>query len=98
MAYAYPITAAGSYQIKVGAGKLRGLVGSGGSSVTFTAYNTDKGSTTGTTMVGSTSVTTTTMSVSSFAPGGDSGSGIWFDKGLYVTIGGTNPRVTVLYE
>ena len=97
MAMAYVIPAAGSYQIKVGAGKLRGLAVSSGTSVTFAAYDTANGTVSNATTIFNTGTVTTT-SPYSFAPGDDSNSGVYCNKGIYVVIGGTSPRVTVFYE
>jgi len=80
-------------QIKVGAGKLKSIFVSSGTLPTVAVYNTATASTSGTTIV---------AQFSAAAPGlyqftGDDG-GIWFDEGLYVVVGGTSPKVTVVYE
>jgi Neuraminidase (sialidase) len=80
-------------QIKVGAGKLKSIFVSSGTAPTIAVYNTATASTSGATMVAT--FTGATPGIYQFT--GDEG-GVWFDEGLYVVVGGTNPKVTVTYE
>lgn len=80
-------------QVKVGAGKLKSIFVSSGTTPTVAVYNSATASTTGTTMVAQ--FTGATPGLYQFT--GDDG-GVWFDEGLYVVVGGTSPKVTVVYE
>lgn len=80
-------------QVKVGGGKLKGIFVSSGTSPTIAVYNTAEASTTGTTMIAQ----FTGATPGNYLLSGDDG-GIWFDEGLYVVLGGTNPKVTITYE
>lgn len=78
-------------QVKVGAGKLKGIfVSSATSTPTITVYDTDaKG--TSTTVVGVfTPTSSTNYPFNSF-------DGIYLNKGLYIVLGGT-VTATVIYE
>ena len=92
------ITANGNYQITTGPTKLRHIVnGSGNPNVTF--YDTATGDTAATNVLISTSVVGSGTFGTAFAGGGDASSGVWFDKGLYITVTGTAPyRMTILYD
>jgi len=79
-------------QIKVGAGKLKSIFVSSGTSPTVAVYDTDSGSTSGTTMVAQ--FTAATPGVYLFTGGDD---GLFFNKGAYVVLGGTSPAVTIAY-
>jgi hypothetical protein len=79
-------------QVKVGAGKLKGIFVSAvsGLTPTITVYDTDAKGTT-TTVVGVfTPVAATNYSFNSF-------DGIYLNKGLYIVLGGT-VTATVIYE
>jgi hypothetical protein len=78
-------------QVKVGAGKLKGIfVSSATSTPTITVYDTDAKGTT-TTVVGVfTPTSSTNYPFNSF-------DGIYLNKGLYIVLGGT-VTATVIYE
>jgi hypothetical protein len=89
MAYYQQIDA--STQIKVGLAKLKGIFASSGSSVTVAVYDSPD------------SDNTDPLVISQFTaatPGNYifTAEGISLNKGLYVVIGGTNPKVTIFYE
>ena len=80
-------------QVKVGAGKLKGVFVSSGTNPTVAVYDTDIASTTGTTLI---------ATFAAAAPGnypftGDE-PGIFFSKGLYVVLAGTTPKATVTFD
>jgi hypothetical protein len=81
-----------TYQVKVGAGKLKSIFVSSGTSPTVAVYDTDAGSTSGTTLIAT--FTPTTPGIYIFTGGDD---GLFFNKGLYVVLGGTTPKVTIAY-
>lgn len=78
-------------QVKVGAGKLKSIFVSSGTSPTVAVYDTDSGATT-TTIIAQ--FTAATPGVYLFTGGDD---GLYFNKGVYVVLGGTSPKVTVAY-
>lgn len=80
-------------QIKVGAGKLKSIFVSSGTNPTVAVYNTATASTSGTTVIAQ----FTAAAPGLYAFTGDDG-GVWLDEGLYVVVGGTSPKVTVVYE
>jgi len=80
-------------QIKVGAGKLKGIFVSSGTSPTVAVYDTDTASTSGTTLL----ATFTAASPGMYSLPGDE-QGVYFSKGLYVVLGGTTPKATVIYD
>ena len=101
MSLAYYMPAAGSYQVKVGAGKFLGVIApAGGTSFTFTVYDTADGTATAaTTLIAARTTTSlTSLTIFDFARAGESSGGVWFNNGLYVVIGGTSQRPTVVYE
>lgn len=89
--YAY-LTA--TSQITKGLTKLKAILVADGSNTTVAIYNTPTASTSGTLVTG-TMTFATTPAVITFT--GDDG-GVNVDKGLYVVLGGTNPKVTVVYD
>jgi hypothetical protein len=80
-------------QVKASAGKIKSVFVSAASGTpTITIYDTSDGTTTNTTLIGTFTPTAATCYVFS----GDEG-GAFFNKGLYVVVGGT-VHATVLYE
>ena len=88
--YAY-LTA--SAQLKLQAGKVKGVLFASGTNPTVALYDN---------VVSDTSnPITNTMTASSTPlmiplPGGEDG--IEFNKGLYVVVGGTSPKITIIFE
>ena len=80
-------------QVKTGAGKIKSVFCSSGTSPTITVYDTDNGTTTNTVLIAT--FTATTPGVYAFT--GDDG-GLYFNKGLYIVLGGTTPKVTIGYD
>jgi hypothetical protein len=80
-------------QIKVGAGKIKGIFVSSGTSPTVAVYDTAVAETSGTTLV----ATFTGATPGVYALPGDE-QGVFFSKGLYVVLGGSSPKVTVIYD
>lgn len=80
-------------QVKVGAGKLKSIFVSSGTSPTVAIYDSATASTSDPVIVSQfTGATPGTYNLT-----GDEG-GVYFSKGLYVVVGGTSPKVTVFYE
>ena len=82
---------AATAQIKISAGNLKSIFVSSGTDVTIAVYDTDNEITSGTTL----------LSVfSPSAPGNYTftSDGTAFNKGLYVVLGGTTPKVTVTFD
>lgn len=80
-------------QVKVGAGKLKSIFVSSGTSPTVTVYDSATASTSDPVII---------AQFTAAAPGlytltGDEG-GVTFSKGLYVVLGGTSPNVSIFYE
>ncbi len=90
--YTY-LTATGN--VKIGAGKLKSVVVSSGTNPTVALYDTDVKSTSGTNITGTMTFATTPQALQ-FGTGDTSGA--YFNKGLYVVLGGTNPVVTIIWE
>jgi hypothetical protein len=86
--YAY-LTA--TSQVKVGFSKLKGIFASSGTSVTVAIYDTPDGDTNDPIVISQ--FTAATPGNYTMPP-----EGIAVSKGLYVVLGGTNPRVTIAYE
>tara|TARA_R110000868_G_scaffold118095_2_gene313426 strand:+ start:53 stop:331 length:279 start_codon:yes stop_codon:yes gene_type:complete len=81
-------------QVKTGAGLLKTVFCSSGTSPTIAVYDTDIGTaTTATTLIAT--FTATTPGVYAFT--GDN-SGLYFNKGIYVVLGGTTPKVTIGFD
>ena len=81
-------------QVKVGAGKLKGIfVSVGAGSPTLAVYDTATSSTSDPTILATFTPASNTMYLLS----GDD-SGIYFSRGLYVDKGGTTVNYTVFYE
>ena len=80
-------------QVKVGAGKLKGIFVSSGTSPTVAVYDSDTASTSGTTLIAQ----FTAASPGNYPLPGDE-AGVYFSKGLYVVLGGTSPVATVLFD
>jgi hypothetical protein len=81
-------------QIKVGAGKLKGIFVSAASGTpTLAIYDTATANTSDPTII----ATFTPSSNNMYLLSGDDG-GIYFSKGLYVDKGGTTVNCTVFYE
>ena len=89
MAYYSHLTA--TSQVKVGLGKLKGLFVSSGTSPTIAVYDSPDGDNTDPTVIATFTAAT---------PGNYifTAEGISLNNGLYVVLGGTNPKVTVLFE
>ena len=78
-------------QVKVGAGKLKGIFVSSGTSPTIAIY--DGISTSDPVMIAQFTGATPAMYP---MPGDEQGA--YFNKGLHVVLGGTSPKVTVIYD
>lgn len=89
MAYYKEIEA--STQLKVGLAKLKGIFASSGTSVTVAVYDSPASSTSDPLVLAQFTAATPGNYV--FPP-----EGVSLDKGLYVVIGGTSPKVTVFFE
>ena len=89
MAYYSHLTA--SSQVKVGLGKLKGFFVSSGTSPTIAVYDSASSLNTDPTVIATFTAAT---------PGNYifTAEGISLNNGLYVVLGGTNPKVTVLFE
>jgi hypothetical protein len=80
-------------QVKVGAGKLKSIFVSSGTSPTVTVYDSATASTSDPLIIAQFTAATPGL----YALTGDEG-GVYFSKGLYVVLGGTSPKVSVFYE
>jgi hypothetical protein len=80
-------------QVKVGAGKLKSVFVSSGTSPTIAIYDSATAST-GDPVI---TATFTGATPGLYSLTGDEG-GVFFSKGLYVVLGGTTPVVSVFYE
>lgn len=89
MAYYKEIEA--SAQLKVGLSKLKGIFASSGTSPTVAVYDSPDGDTNDPLVIAQFTAAT---------PGNYmfTAEGISLNNGLYVVIGGTNPKVTIFYE
>ena len=82
---------AATTQVKVGAGKLFGIFVSASSSGTLTVYDSGAASTSNGKISNTITVAAGTQYLSFPA-------GIFFNKGLYIVLGGTSAEFTVIYE
>ena len=89
MAYYQEIEA--STQLKVGLAKLKGIFASSGTSVTVAVYDSAASSASDPTVIAQFTAATPGNYV--FPP-----EGVSLNKGLYVVIGGSSPKVTVFFE
>ena len=80
-------------QVKVGAGKLKSIFVSSGTSPTIAIYDSATASTADPVIM----ATFTGATPGTYALTGDEG-GVYFSKGLYVVVGGTLPVISVFYE
>jgi hypothetical protein len=80
-------------QVKVGAGKLKSVFVSSGTTPTVAIYDSATASTGDPVIV----ATFTAVTAGLYSLTGDEG-GVYFSKGLYVVLGGTTPVVSVFYE
>jgi len=80
-------------QVKVGAGKLKSIFVSTGTSPTVTIYDSATASTSDPVIIAQ----FTAASPGLYALTGDEG-GVYFSKGLYVVLGGTSPVASIFYE
>lgn len=80
-------------QVKVGAGKLKSIFASSGTSVTVAIYDSATASTSDPVMVAQ----FTAATPGNYNLTGDE-AGVYFSKGLYVVISGTSPKVSIFYE
>jgi hypothetical protein len=89
MAYYREIEA--STQLKTGLAKLKGIFASSGTSPTVAVYDSPDGDTNDPLVIAQFTAAT---------PGNYifTAEGISLNNGLYVVIGGTNPKVTILFE
>ena len=83
--------AAATIQVKVGAGKLFGIFVSASSSGTLTIYDSGAAST-GDPLISNTITVVAGSQYLSFP------AGIFFNKGLYVVLGGSSAAFTVVYD
>ena len=79
--------------VKIGAGKLKGIFVSSGTTPTVAVYDTDVAGTTGTAILAQFTAATPGNYL---LTGADDG--VFFSKGLHVVLGGTTPKVTIIYE
>jgi hypothetical protein len=89
MAYYAHLTA--TSQVKVGLAKLKGIFASSGTSVTVAIYDTPDADTNDPIVIAQ--FTAATPGNYMFSP-----EGLSLNNGLYVVLGGTNPKVTIAYE
>ena len=82
-----------SQQVKLQAGKVKGVVFASGTNPTVALYD-NVVSDTSNVIVETMTATTTPLVVA--LPGNEDG--IEFNKGLYVVVGGTSPKVTIIFE
>lgn len=82
---------AATTQVKVGAGKLFGIFVSDSASGTLTIHDTGAGDT-GSGKISNTITVTAGTQYLSFP------AGIFFNRGLYIVLGGTSAEFTVIYE
>ena len=80
-------------QVKVGAGKIKGIFASSGTLVTVALYDSATASTSDPVIVAQ----FTAATPGSYNLTGDE-AGVYFSKGLYVVVGGTSPKVSIFYE
>lgn len=80
-------------QVKVGLGKLKGIFVSSGTSVTVAVYDSATASTSNPVILN----TFTAATPGNYTFTGDDG-GVGFSNGLYVVLGGTNPKASIFYE
>lgn len=80
-----------SSQVKIGLAKLKGIFASSGTSVTVAVYDSGKASASDTLVLAQFTAAT---------PGNYifTAEGISLNKGLYVVLGGSSPKVTIFYE
>jgi hypothetical protein len=83
--------AAATIQVKVGAGKLFGIFVSASSSGTLTIYDSGAANT-GDPLISNTITVAAGSQYLSFP------AGIFFNKGLYVVLGGSSAAFTVVYD
>ena len=83
--------AAATTQVKVGAGKLFGIFVSASSSGTLTIYDSGAASTGDPKIVDTFTVAASTTYLNIPA-------GLYFNKGLYIVLGGSSAAFTVAYE
>ena len=79
-------------QVKVGAGKLKSVFVSSGTSPTVAVYDSAAATTSPTILATFTAAVPGLYNLT-----GDDG-GVNFSRGLYVVVGGTNPVISVFYE
>lgn len=87
------MTLTATAQVKVGAGKLKGIIVASGTAPTVAVYDTPNGGTLDTILP------TMTFASTPFnlpTPGDEQG--LYFSDGLYIVLGGTNPKVTVIFD
>ena len=84
---------AATSQVKVGAGKLKGIFVTSGTAPTVAVYDTDTANTSGTTLIATFIASVPAM----YALPGDE-AGVYFSKGLYVVLGGTTPAATIMFD
>lgn len=82
-----------SKQLKLQAGKVKGVIFASGTNPTVALYD-NVTSNTDNVIVETMTATSTPLVVA--MPGSEDG--IEFNKGLYVIVGGTNPKVTIIFE
>lgn len=80
-------------QVKVGAGKLKSIFVSSGTSPTIAVYDSATASTGDPVMM----ATFTGATPGVYSLTGDGG-GVYFSTGLYIVLGGTTPVISVFYE
>jgi hypothetical protein len=83
--------AAATTQVKVGAGKLFGIFVSASSSGTLTIYDSPASSNSAPKVVDTFTVSASTTYLNIPA-------GLYFNKGLYIVLGGSSASFTVAYE
>jgi len=87
------LQASATVQVKVGAGKLKSIFVSSGTSPTIAVYDSAVASTSDPIII----ATFTGATPGTYNLTGDEG-GVYFSRGLYVVLGGATPKVSVFYE
>lgn len=80
-------------QVKVGGGKLKGIIVSSGTSPTVAVYDSGAASTSDPVIIAQ-----FTGATPGFYPIPGDEQGLYFKNGLYAVLGGTTPKVTFIFD
>jgi len=80
-------------QIKIGAGKLKGIIVSSGTTPTVAVYDSSKSLDSDPVVIAQ-----FTGATPGFYPIPGDEQGLFFKTGLYVVLGGVSPKVTVIFD